>query len=84
MSDAVEHRLYMRRSITNVLHVVSTSGADDQMTLRIAIAQLLSFIIVVILFIRSKAAVKPTFRADRVRDVFRSSKSRDIPENGEY
>jgi membrane protease YdiL (CAAX protease family) len=53
---------FFNNTITNILHVVTPAGADEMMTLRIAIAQLLSLAIVIILFVRSKAREKETFR----------------------
>lgn len=53
---------FFNNTITNILHVVTTAGADEMMTLRIAIAQLLSLAIVIVLFVRSKAREKVTFR----------------------
>ena len=39
---------FVNNTIVNILHVISTSGTDDLMILRISIAQSVSFIIVLI------------------------------------
>lgn len=42
---------FVNNTIVNILHVVSVSGADELMFVRITIAQTLSFIIVLLLFL---------------------------------
>ena len=39
---------FVNNTIVNILHVISTSGTDELMILRISIAQSVSFIIVLI------------------------------------
>lgn len=46
---------FINNAIVNMLHVVSSSGADELMVLRISIAQAVSFIIVLIWYILAKA-----------------------------
>ena len=41
---------FVNNTIVNILHVVSKNGADEMMALRVAIAQSLSFILVLIWF----------------------------------
>lgn len=59
--------------------VVTTSGADEMMTLRIAITRLLSLAIVIVLFDRSKAREKATFREAIGNRVVRSEVHESCP-----
>ena len=43
---------FVNNTIVNLLHVVSNSGADEMMVVRVAIAQSVSFILVLICYIR--------------------------------
>ncbi|WP_352399833.1 CPBP family intramembrane glutamic endopeptidase [Anaerotignum sp.] len=53
---------FFNNTIINILHITGVSGGDQLQVLRIAMAQTLSFIIVLILFQRTKANKKVTFR----------------------
>ena len=52
---------FINNTVVNILHISSTSGIDELQTVRIAIAQTISFIIVLIVFIKGKYYKKPTF-----------------------
>lgn len=52
---------FINNTLVNILHVSSASGIDELQTVRIAIAQTISFIIVLIVFIKGKYYKKPTF-----------------------
>lgn len=52
---------FINNTVINILHISSTSGVDELQTVRIAIAQTISFIIVLIVFIKGKYYKKPTF-----------------------
>ena len=41
---------FVNNTIVNILHVVSKNGADEMMAVRVAIAQSLSFILVLVWF----------------------------------
>lgn len=43
---------FVNNTIVNLLHVVSATGVDEMMAVRVAIAQSVSFILVLICFIR--------------------------------
>lgn len=43
---------FVNNTIVNILHVVSTSGADELMFVRMSIAQTLSFVIVLIVYLK--------------------------------
>ena len=43
---------FVNNTIVNLLHVVSDSGVDEMMAVRVAIAQSVSFILVLLCFIR--------------------------------
>lgn len=45
---------FVNNTIVNLLHVVTITGQDEMQTVRIAIAQMLSFMIVLVLFKRQK------------------------------
>ena len=53
---------FVNNTIVNILHVVTVSGADDWQVIRISIAQTLSFLIVLVIYWKSGAHRKPTFR----------------------
>ena len=55
---------FLNNTIVNILHVASAAGADELQTLRITVAQTLSFIIVLVIYLKSGARRKPTFRSD--------------------
>lgn len=52
---------FVNNASINLLHVVTSSGADELQTLRITIAQTLSFLVVLVMFIVRKAYKHPTF-----------------------
>lgn len=52
---------FINNTVVNILHISSTCGIDELQTVRIAIAQTISFIIVLIVFIKGKYYKKPTF-----------------------
>ncbi len=52
---------FINNTIVNILHIGSISGIDELQTVRVAIAQTISFIIVLIVFIKGKYYKKPTF-----------------------
>lgn len=53
---------FFNNTIINLLHVTTTSGADEMQVIRISIAQTLSFLIVLFIYMKSRAYQKPTFR----------------------
>ncbi|WP_312045426.1 CPBP family intramembrane glutamic endopeptidase [Anaerotignum sp.] len=53
---------FVNNTIVNVLHVSTASGADQMQVMRIAIAQSLSFFIVLFWYWKTKAGQKDTFR----------------------
>lgn len=53
---------FFNNTIINLLHITTISGADQIQVIRISIAQTLSFLIVLIIYFRSGAGKKPTFR----------------------
>lgn len=53
---------FVNNTIVNMLHITTMSGADEMQTIRITIAQTISFIIVLIVFIKGKFHKKETFR----------------------
>lgn len=53
---------FLNNTIINVLHIVTSSGADELQVVRISIAQALSFIIVLLIYWKSGAQHKGTFR----------------------
>lgn len=53
---------FLNNTIINVLHVATTSGADELQMIRISIAQTVSFLIVLIIYLKSGAHKKQTFR----------------------
>lgn len=54
---------FINNTVVNILHIGSVTGIDELQTVRIAIAQTISFIIVLIVFIRGKYYKKPTFES---------------------
>ncbi len=52
---------FINNTIVNILHIGSISGIDELQTVRVAIAQTISFIIVLIIYIKGKYYKKPTF-----------------------
>ena len=55
---------FINNTIINILHISSTSGIDELQTVRIAIAQTISFVIVLTVFIKGKYYKKPTFESN--------------------
>ena len=53
---------FFNNTIINVLHVATTAGTDDLQGIRITIAQTVSFLIVLLIYWKSGAHHKPTFR----------------------
>ncbi len=53
---------FFNNTIINILHIATTSGADGLQTMRISIAQTLSFLIVILIYQKSGARRKSTFR----------------------
>ena len=53
---------FFNNTIINILHVATISGADELQMIRISIAQTISFLIVLIIYWKSGAHQKPTFR----------------------
>ncbi len=56
----VDH--FFNNTIINLLHVTTISGADELQVIRISIAQTISFLFVVFIYLKSKAHKKLTFR----------------------
>ena len=53
---------FVNNFVVNVLHVVTASGTDAMQSLRITIAQTVSFLIVLVIFIIQKSYQRKTFR----------------------
>lgn len=53
---------FFNNTIINLLHITTSSGADELQVIRISIAQTVSFLIVLFIYIKSRANQKPTFR----------------------
>jgi membrane protease YdiL (CAAX protease family) len=53
---------FFNNTIINLLHITTISGADQLQVIRISVAQTLSFLIVLIIYYKSGAGKKPTFR----------------------
>ena len=53
---------FFNNTIINILHIATTSGADVLQTVRISIAQTISFLIVILIYQKSGAHRKSTFR----------------------
>jgi membrane protease YdiL (CAAX protease family) len=53
---------FLNNTISNILHVVTASGADELQIIRISIAQTISFLIVLFIYWKSGAHKKSTFR----------------------
>lgn len=53
---------FINNSIINILHVATSSGADEMQVIRISIAQTLSFLIVLFIYWKRQAHYKQTFR----------------------
>jgi membrane protease YdiL (CAAX protease family) len=54
---------FLNNTIINILHVATSTGADEMQTVRITIAQTVSFLIVLFIYWKTKAHKKQTFRA---------------------
>lgn len=54
---------FVNNTVVNILHVSASGGFDELQTVRISIAQSVSFVIVLVIFFATKAARKPTFRS---------------------
>jgi membrane protease YdiL (CAAX protease family) len=55
---------FFNNTIINILHITTASGADPMQVMRITVAQSVSFIIVLIIYRKSGAHRKPTFRTE--------------------
>ncbi|MDD4844643.1 MAG: CPBP family intramembrane metalloprotease [Anaerotignum sp.] len=55
---------FFNNTIINILHITALSGGDEMQVMRIAIAQTLSFLIVLFLYWKTKAKQKSTFREE--------------------
>jgi membrane protease YdiL (CAAX protease family) len=53
---------FFNNTIVNLLHVATISGADELQVIRISIAQTVSFLIVLFIYLKSGAHQKQTFR----------------------
>lgn len=53
---------FFNNTIVNILHISAIQGADQMQVMRIAVAQTLSFLVVLIWYWKSKAKEKITFR----------------------
>lgn len=53
---------FFNNTIINLLHVATISGADELQVIRISIAQTVSFLIVLFIYLESRAHQKHTFR----------------------
>lgn len=53
---------FLNNTIINLLHITTSSGADEMQVIRISIAQTVSFLIVLFIYIKSRANQKITFR----------------------
>lgn len=53
---------FFNNTIINILHIATESGVDGMQTIRIAIAQTISFLIVLFIYLKTGAHRKPTFR----------------------
>jgi membrane protease YdiL (CAAX protease family) len=53
---------FFNNTIINLLHVTTISGADELQVIRISIAQTVSFLIVLFIYLKSRAHQKHTFR----------------------
>ena len=53
---------FFNNTIINLLHVVTISGEDELQVIRISIAQMVSFLIVLFIYLKSGAHQKQTFR----------------------
>lgn len=53
---------FFNNTIINLLHITTVSGADEMQIIRISIAQTISFLFVLFLYIKTKAYQKCTFR----------------------
>lgn len=56
---------FINNTLVNILHIYSASGVDELQTVRVAIAQTVSFVIVLIVFIKGKYYPKPTFGGNK-------------------
>lgn len=53
---------FFNNTIINLLHIATNSGADELQVIRITIAQTVSFLIVLFIYLKSRAHHKSTFR----------------------
>ncbi len=60
---------FFNKYIINLLHITTISGADQLQVIRISIAQTLSFLIVLIIYFKSGAGKKTTFRNEQLKRV---------------
>ena len=56
---------FINNTVVNILHISSTSGIDELQTVRVAIAQTISFVIVLIVFIKGKYYQKPMLKSNK-------------------
>ena len=56
---------FFNNTIINLLHITTISGADQLQVIRISVAQTLSFLIVLIIYFKSGAGKKTTFRNEQ-------------------
>jgi len=68
---------FINNTVVNILHTNSTSGIDELQTVRVAIAQTISFIVVFIIFIKGKYYKKPTF------EISTNEKQNNITDNNQ-
>lgn len=55
---------FFNNTIINILHIATTSGVDELQVIRISIAQTVSFMVVLLIYWKSKAHKKQTFRSN--------------------
>lgn len=55
---------FFNNTIINILHVTTASGADELQVMRITIAQSVSFVVVLVIYFKTGAHRKQTFRAN--------------------
>lgn len=53
---------FFNNAVINLLHLTTNSGVDELQVIRISIAQTLSFLIVLLIYVKSRSYQKPTFR----------------------
>ena len=53
---------FFNNTIINLIHITTISSADQLQVIRISVAQTISFLIVLVIYVKSSAGKKPTFR----------------------